>query len=347
MYGLGSGAIIVNTKFSFKPFEPISKERKELHAKKARKLLPECSYRGKQLTHEEGKRYDGQLLELGVKCITCTGERHEHHCQLHQFTNFGKCHGCTERTAKKLAICPTIPSPLTLTPSSSRLVITVATTQQGAELHEVTGPGQRAYAKKCNADYVAITGESIYPGYTMFDKFRIYPYLDRYDRILFLDADAGVRPNCPDLFDLYPDDIFVAHDDTEFIDAKNWDYWKEVREVSLSQRLPIPKRYRLINSGVVLFSRKHTYLWEPPKYPLATYWCGEQHLEAIRLFNDNLPWAPLPRCFNWMWWINHRHPDPVGEKNAFIVHGAGFTGYGGTPEARAKWLRERLTGDQK
>lgn len=329
---------------TIKVFEPIGRSRKKLHAKKARKLLPECSYRGKRLTLEEGKQYDKQLLDLGIKCITCTGERHEYHCQLHQFTNFGKCHGCTDRTTQKLATCPPIPTPAH-TPTSNLLVITVATTQQGSDLHSVTGPTQRAYAQKCGADYVAITGDSIYPAWTMFDKFRIHPYLKLYERILYLDADVVIRPNCPNMFEIFSAGVLHAHDDTPFIQHDKWDWYKEVREVALSQKLPIPDRqsFCMLNSGVVLMDSSHAGLWAPSKFPIPTYWCSEQNLETIRMVNSRTPWTPLPRHFNWQWWIgDHLMPDAKGQREAFIVHGAGITGYGGTPQSRIEWLQKMM-----
>lgn len=56
-----------------------------------------CIHLGERLTAEEGKQYNLELIELGVKCNACGGKRSEYHCSLHKFTNAGKCHKCPDK----------------------------------------------------------------------------------------------------------------------------------------------------------------------------------------------------------------------------------------------------------
>lgn len=301
---------------------------------KPRYPLEVCSYRGDRI----------DVTDCG-----CTAYQCQLHgtCSRNPGSGLRLCQTCPEYTTRPLATCPPIPDPDHI-PTSDKLVITVAVGSEGEALHKVTGDGQRAYAKRCGADYVAITGDSIYPAYTMLDKFRVYPYVKRYARILYLDADAGVRSHCPDMFDMFPWDVILAHDDLPYIVKKDWTYSREVREVALSQRWRVPdfSAYPMINSGVMMFSGSHAHIWEPPKYPLSTYWCSEQFCETVRMFNAGIPWLPLPRYLNWMYWIQNANPDPIGQRDAYIVHGAGFTGMGGSSEGRVKWLLEQLAGER-
>jgi len=56
----------------------------------------QCIYLGNQLTLEEGRLHDAELLAKGLKCNTCNGQRKEHHCKVHRFTNLAKCMNCTD-----------------------------------------------------------------------------------------------------------------------------------------------------------------------------------------------------------------------------------------------------------
>jgi len=60
--------------------------------------LPVCTHRGERLTMAEGKQHEAALLQIGVKCNTCSGKRSEFHCSKHQFTNVGKCRECPDFT---------------------------------------------------------------------------------------------------------------------------------------------------------------------------------------------------------------------------------------------------------
>lgn len=291
--------------------------------------LPVCSFRGDFID--------------STKCGCVLHACHLHGvCSRNPRAGVKLCQDCTEHATQPLAQCPAIDAPRH-TPSSKLLVITVAVGKEGESLHQVTGPSQQRYAERCEADYIAITGESISPAYTMLDKFRVHGYAKLYDRVFYLDADALVRDHCPNVFEAFPPGVVAAHDDTKWVNDKAWDYMREVRQVALSQRLQPPTReqYPLLNSGAFLFDGKDAGIWEPPSRPIPTYWCSEQHLETIRVVNGGHKVAQMNRLWNWMWWINHFHPDPVGEKEAYIIHGAGFTGMGGEPQGRIEWLRAR------
>lgn len=231
---------------------------------------------------------------------------------------------------------------VTVRPHSQLLVISVAVGDEGRALHSITGDSHREYAKRCHADYVCINGKSICPEWTMMDKFRVRSYAEHYERILYIDADILVRRKAKDLFELYPWEVIGIHDDTGY--QRDWDYMFEVRGVCSTQGLPVPANYRLLNSGIVLFSQQHASIWDPPTQPIPNHWCSEQHLEAIRILNERIPWAPLPRVFNWMWWINRFHPDPQAD-DAEIIHAAGMTGMGGKAIDRYNWLEARRRED--
>lgn len=78
------------------------KPRREVVKERTARLRPiddvhRCRFLGARLTMEEGRQHEATLLQLGVKCNTCSGKRNEFHCEKRQFTNMGFCMGkCTE-----------------------------------------------------------------------------------------------------------------------------------------------------------------------------------------------------------------------------------------------------------
>jgi hypothetical protein len=284
--------------------------------------------------------FRGRVLDL-TSC-GCTA----YHCQVHGTcsdsarTGLRLCCVCPDKITTALVTMPPVPDEILTSTQSQLLIITVGVGDKAAELLTITRPAMERYAQRVGADFVSIRGESWCPQFPMMDKFRIYPYAQQYEQMLFVDADAFIRKDCPNLFEWYPNEVIGMHDDTPYNDS--WDWRGEARSVALSQREPFDRdKFRLYNSGVVLSSRKHASIWKPPSYPIPHHWCSEQHLVTIRAINQQYPIAPFPRAFNWQWWANRFCPC-TDNSRMHIVHAAGFgNNLGGTHEGRVKWLRDR------
>lgn len=180
--------------------------------------------------------------------------------------------------------------------TSPRLVVTVAVGQAFRQLLQVTRPSMEQYAKRCNADFLAITNKR--ESHWHLEKFRAGPLAEQYDQTLFLDADCIVRETCPDLFAMYPDCI-AMHDDLPHQTNLSWAA-PEHRSVLESQGLQYVDTKRILNTGVILVG-KDVSLWNKPTKPLPSSHCAEQWWidhqagEAVRL---------LPTEFNTQFWMN-------------------------------------------
>jgi lipopolysaccharide biosynthesis glycosyltransferase len=128
-------------------------------------------------------------------------------------------------------------------------VVTVAIGAEFREIAALTHPFMADYASRIGADFVSLHGPVENP---YLEKLRLGDYLCLYDRILFLDSDVIVRPDCPDLFELVPADCFGAWL------ASNHSPRFDPEIAQLQQQLGnISWQKTYFNSGVMVVSRQH------------------------------------------------------------------------------------------
>ena len=69
-------------------------------------------------------------------------------------------------------------------------------------------PKIKEYAKKVGADFDIVYGDrNVSKGDLMYFKFKMYDYLDIYDRVLFVDADILIKNISPDIFEVVPEEV--------------------------------------------------------------------------------------------------------------------------------------------
>lgn len=88
---------------------------------------------------------------------------------------------------------------------SQRWLIVTRADKNVKDWSDITHPIIKNYAEKCNADFHILTDKTVHP-YSHFRILKCYDLLDKYDRILSLDTDIIIKPNCPNLFDIVPED---------------------------------------------------------------------------------------------------------------------------------------------
>jgi len=113
---------------------------------------------------------------------------------------------------------------------------------------------QRAAAERWNAEYVEINR----PLFGWHDPFLEKLHLDRhaapYDRVVYLDRDAIVRADCPNLFEIVPKDHFGAVASEQ--EGHNLPFHIQPKMDPLCRLVGVPIDYatEYINSGVLVFS---------------------------------------------------------------------------------------------
>lgn len=185
-------------------------------------------------------------------------------------------------------------------PASARIVCTVAVGETGAATLAATGDLMRRYAARIGADFYAIEGDALNPHYPVGDKFRLHHLTGRYERLCFIDADALVHPDAPDVFDAVPAGTVGFRDDA----ADSGDMRPYIDAVCKSQGVDPANRDVVLNSGVVVWDGGMP-VWSPPPKPLppgchvAEQCWVQQTVGAARL-----PVTRLSRRWNHQWWAD-------------------------------------------
>lgn len=209
-------------------------------------------------------------------------------------------------------------------PTKPRCVVTLAAGEEGRELHALTGPFLAAYAAKVGADYAVIAPPEAGP-YPLAWKWAVAAYIRVYQRVFYVDADALVRPSCPDVFALVPESHVGMVDEADDFMARSPDLgaWWGIQVKALQKALGAADAMHphAFNAGVYVASRHHAKAFDPPKKPIPLTFCGEQHLLNERLYKGGVPVFGMPGVFNarWMW-----HRDKVFEPHNHVVHLSGM-----------------------
>ena len=74
---------------------------------------------------------------------------------------------------------------------------------------DITCPYMKSYANKIDADFKIITERKFPEEPVNIEKFQLYELSKDYDWTIFIDADAIIHPNCPDLTEVYNKDVVI------------------------------------------------------------------------------------------------------------------------------------------
>ncbi|MDI7046784.1 hypothetical protein QMN58_25070, partial [Escherichia coli] len=69
----------------------------------------------------------------------------------------------------------------------------------------------------------------------MEEKFRVHTYARYFGQTLYVDADCWIKPECPNLFDMYDT---ALHDDKVYIQSRGFFDLTEYNAVMRSQKQP-------------------------------------------------------------------------------------------------------------
>lgn len=214
-----------------------------------------------------------------------------------------------------------------------QLIVTLATGQRGKELLAITGPAMRRYAEKVGARFHAVTDPRLAVGWPHGAKFHIRKALTEggYDRLVYLDADVLVAPDCPDLFEMVPathaglydegPDLIVNHargngPPPEWVNAEYAGVSPAVIGTIYRRRVSDP----YYNAGIMVLSKAHAGVLDPPAGPVPFSHCAEQQVVNLNIVRLGVPVWPLPRACNWSWWYER---DAWEAGPAHLYHAAG------------------------
>lgn len=198
-----------------------------------------------------------------------------------------------------------------------KLILAIAIGWYHQEMAEVTHPLLRAYAAKVGADFKVVTEQKISNTTPHWEKFQIARFFDEYDRIIFFDTDIIVRADCPDLFEIVPQNAVGA-----FNEGKYEERPRSMLEV-------VAKEYgvdlgswdgRYYNTGVMVLSQTHKAIFEKPEKEIFSFY--EQTYLNLAFIKARVPMHELDYRFNRMACM-----DKVGTEHrldSYVVHYAGY-----------------------
>jgi len=185
---------------------------------------------------------------------------------------------------------------------------------------ELSVPLIEAYAKKWLADTYCLS-RNCYPqsddGKPHFRILELYELLDYYDRILNLDVDLVITPNCPNPFDEVPENAIgtVFEDVGPRIPARR----KTIQDAQ-KKFGDIGWKEGYINDGVSVFSKCHKEIFNP-NIPLYTAWGSDDVHLGYYIHKLGFPIHQL----NYKW--NHMISSEPGRNESryesYIIHYAG------------------------
>lgn len=161
--------------------------------------------------------------------------------------------------AKNITPCPEIPPEATKKRDTA--VVTMAIGIPHLKMFFVTRPTIEQYAMKIDADFVVIDEQKISTESPHYEKFQIYELLQTYKRIIWIDCDAIVRDDCPNLFEIVPPEKMGMFDESRF---KN--HMHRMAQASKIHNIEIEKDYKgeYYNTGVMVVSRLHRDIFIKP-----------------------------------------------------------------------------------
>lgn len=215
------------------------------------------------------------------------------------------------------------------------VVVTLAVGRQAQRLLSISGPIFEGYARRIGADFRVIDSPRISPTFPMAAKFQCGKYLEvGWDRLIYFDADVLLSQKCENLFDVVPEDSAGIYDETLHFSDLVWAD-EQYAALAASQGWDVPRPPHNLNTGVIVCSREHAAMFDPPTRPYPKSHTAEQSLIGLNVVRHGIKLHPLEEKFNYQRWA---HPKDFEYTEADVLH---FSGMVATPERRQAEMEAR------
>jgi lipopolysaccharide biosynthesis glycosyltransferase len=191
----------------------------------------------------------------------------------------------------------------------------------------LTHPIMRKYAEKCKADFVVMSGPAPFvvshhsgrPAH-YYRVLRIRDLLECYDRILHLDTDMIINKDCPDIFEVVPEDMIGGV--REDVGTRQLDRLQQIKYIQ--HRLgDIGWKDKYINEGTFLVSRQHKDIFLPHRGKYWTGWAGSQSHMSYNIHKFNFNIYDLGYKWNHMTMFSETWNNNADRFKSNIIHYAG------------------------
>lgn len=138
-----------------------------------------------------------------------------------------------------------------------KLLMVTRTDGKHKSMADLTHPIMRNFAEKWGADFFILSKDADCTsevGKVFYRIMDVHDLLNTYDRVLHIDSDIVINKNCPDLFELVPNDMVgVIFED---VGTRLKDRRERIRKVQAAWG-DIGWKTGYINMGILLVSRLH------------------------------------------------------------------------------------------
>jgi len=189
------------------------------------------------------------------------------------------------------------------------------------EMTDITHPIIKQYAKKIEADFIVLDEpKGLHPHYRIL---QFYELFEKYDRIISIDSDVIITPDCPNLFKIVPHEaIGTIFEDVGSRQADRRERIKKVQE----KFGDIGWKSGYINTGCAVFSKCHREIFKQRELYLDLGYDDVYLGYWIRKFG--FPIFQLPIKFNFMTMFAEQWNGNSQRLDNYIIHyaGNGFSG---------------------
>jgi lipopolysaccharide biosynthesis glycosyltransferase len=187
----------------------------------------------------------------------------------------------------------------------------------------ITHPILKEYAKRCNADFRLIEGDPPVitdDGHPHWRIANLYNYYDEYDRILCIDSDVLVLPNCPNLFDEVPEKCIGSS--FEDIGSRAGPRRQSIQNIQ-KQFGDIGWKQGYINTGVLVTSKMHRDVFTSVDGRWYTNFGSDDVHIGYKAFKLNFKIHQLSYKFNHMTMFSEPWNNNADRFESYIIHYAG------------------------
>jgi len=204
-----------------------------------------------------------------------------------------------------------------------KAVVSLCIGERFDKIRRTTFPRMQRYAEAVGADFIPITEPKLFLCTPHCEMYQVFDLWDRYERILFLDADVVVRRNAGDIFGEVPDDRIGLFNEGHHV----WNLFEERHAVRQCGMIEWPRGF-YYNSGVVVSSYLYRDIYEYPEEDEIVCSCVDQTIINYRIMKHRYPVHELPPRFNFMSYCGN---DVSG---ADFIHFAGCAFFMCDPQGR-------------
>lgn len=199
----------------------------------------------------------------------------------------------------------------------NNLVVTICIGKESEEIGKLTHLCIKKYAEKIDADFLVIDKQEVSQTTPHWEKFQFFNLLNKYDQIIYFDTDILIRDDCPNLFDVVPENLLGMFEESQFTDHSRYE---AMFQTCKEYNVVLPEwKGEYYNSGVIVMSRKHKFLWKKPEYENCYFY--EQSYLNMQIQMQKIDMFKLDYKFNHMVCMDkftgmERH-------SSYVIHYAG------------------------